>query len=328
MNTDTQGNDIMPYLKKRKKQKGNAKSFLVILIFCAIIMLAAVIYGSGRELFSFFAEGAKTDGSTATTESTQDARQTSDSPSIPEIPQGARKIIKTDMSAAAQGKLYENETDREVFASRHGLASLSADDIYVLIICSRGFETYLAEEAFYLDGDYPAGMGTASVCVCARSIAANLTLSGVGALYIDVGNTAAYGSLENAERMIAQSLSVYPNIKYVIDVRRGVYYDEEGNLLSPSYTEGGKDTAQMRFSVGSGSSEFETELGAANTLFSALQKREAYSVMPTRIKNGSLVFGSGVPVITLEIGSAVTPCGEALLAAEMFAKTFAELTKW
>ncbi len=328
MNTDTQGNDIMPYLKKRNKQRGNIKPFLLILVLGAIIMLAVVIYGSGRELFSFLGGEVQTSESTNASESTQDTQATSVSSVIPEIPAGVRKVIKTDMSAASLGKLYENETDGDVSALHHEFASLSGNDIYVLVLCSRGFETYLADEAFYLDGDYPAGMQTADVSVCARSIAANLTVAGVGALYIDVGNTAAYGSLENTERKIAECLSVYPNIKYVIDVRRGVYYDAEGNLLSPSYTENGKDTAQMRFTVGSGSGAFESELAVANTLFSALQKGAACSVMPTRIKSGRLASGKGVPVITLEIGSAVTPCGEALLAAEMFAKTFAELTKW
>lgn len=328
MNTDTQGNDIMPYLKKRNKQRGNIKPFLLILTVSAVVLLSIVIYGSGREFFSFWKGNSDTSESGNTTESSQGTTQTLASSGEPEIPESARKVTKADMSAAAQGKLYENETDREISPSHHEFSPLSDEDISVLVLCSRGFETYLAEEAFYIDGNYPGGIKTVSVEACARNIAANLTLSGVGALYIDVGNTSAYGSLEKAQQKIAQSLALYPNIKYVIDVRRGVYYDTNGELLAPSYTENGKSIAQMRFSAAVGSDVFETELGAANTLFSALQKRASGSVMPTRIKNGKLVSGGGLPVITLEIGSAVTPSADALLAAEMFAKTFAELTNW
>ncbi len=327
MNTDIQGNDIMPYLKKRNKKQGNVKPFLIILTAAAIILLSAVLYGSGKELFSFL--GA--DG-TATQETTSDtsaqSTQNTVPPSVQEIPDGARKIIKTDMSAVTLGKLYENETDADVSLEYCTFPSLSGEDISVIVLCSRGFETYLDEDRAYLEGAYPAGSDTVRVSSPARALAANLTLSGIGALYVDVGNEAAYGSFENTRKKIEECLSLYPNVKYIIDVRRGVYYDAEGNLLSPSYTAEGKCTAQIRFCVGYASELYETEISCANTLFSELRKRAQMSVMPTRIKDGCTFPDVGVPVITLEIGSAVSSADEALSAAEMFAKTFAELTNW
>lgn len=327
MNTDIQGNDIMPYLKKRNKKQGNAKAFLIILTSVAIILLFAVLYGSARELFSFFGKGEGEMTETTVGTSAQSTQSTAP-PSVAEIPNGARRIIKTDMSAAALGTLYENETDAEISSVSCTFPSLAGEEISVLVLCLRGFETYLKDGAEYLEGDYPAGNGTVRVSSAARALAASLTLSGVGALYVDVGNEAAYGSFENTEKKIEEYLSLYPNVKYIIDVRRGVYYDEDGNLLSPSYEPQGRSAAQMRLCVGYSSELYEAELACANTLFSALGREARACVMPTRIKDGCVFPDAGVPVIALEIGSAVSSSEEALLAAEMFAKTFAELTNW
>lgn len=290
------------------------------MVVAAVASLVFVIYKSGRELFSFF--GKAQDTATTTEATTQTEQTTLETTSA--VVSGARKILKNDMSAFALGKLYENETDADVFPSSFVFSPLSGNEISVLVISSHGFETYLAEEVFYMDGDYPDGVQTVGVDVCARNIAANLTLAGIGALYIDVGNTSAYKSYENAMQKINEYLVLYPNVKYVIDVHRGIYYDGEGNFISPTFSCDGADTAQMRFEVGAGSENFELNLSIADTLFSALQKKNSLSVMPTKIKNGKLASGVDVPVITLEIGSAVTPSESALASAEMFAKAFAD----
>ena len=66
VNTDFQGNDLMPYLKERNKKQSSAKPFLLILTVGAIILLTAVIYGSGRELLSFLRGGEEPSGSSDT----------------------------------------------------------------------------------------------------------------------------------------------------------------------------------------------------------------------------------------------------------------------
>ena len=322
MNTDFSGKDIMPYVKKRKKRSGNPKIFLLILVVAALVSLSFVIYRSGRELFSFL-EGAKqtehTTSSARTTETEQTPFETTSASAV-----SARRILKSDMSAFTLGKLYENETDADAFPSSYVFTPLSGSEISVIVICSRGSETYLAKEAFYMDGDYPNGEQIVSADVCARNIAANLTLSGIGAIYIDVGNTSAYKSYENAVKKINECLALYPNVKCVIDVHRGVYYDGEGNFIAPTFACDGEETAQIRFEVGAGSDNFPLNLSIADTLFTALQEKSSFSVMPTRIKSGKLASDVSVPVITLEIGSAVTTAESALTAAEFFAKTFAE----
>lgn len=322
MDADFSQKDIMPYVKKRKKRSGNPKIFLLILVVAAVVSLSFVIYRSGRELFSFFSGEKQTEQTTSSAETTVTEQTTLEATSAPAV--SARRILKTDMSAFTLGKLYENETDADAFPSSYVFSPLSGSEISVIVICSRGFETYLAGEALYMDGDYPNGEQTVSADVCARNIAANLTLSGIGAIYIDVGNTSAYKSYENAVKKINECLALYPNVKCVIDVHRGVYYDGEGNFIAPTFAYGGGEAAQMRFEVGAGSENFALNLSVADTLFTSLQKEDRLSVMPTRIKSGKLASDVSVPVITLEIGSAVTPAENALTAAELFAKIFAQ----
>lgn len=323
MNSDFSRNDVMPYIKEKRKKSGKIKIFLLILIVSAVASLVFVIYRSGRELFEFFEAGQDTSFSSETTSHSEQAVTTAATEDV----LGARKIIKKDMSAFSVGQLYENETEFDVFPSSFDFAALSGTEISVLVICSRGFETYLENEALYMNGDYPDGEKTVSADICARNIAANLTIGGIGALYIDVGNTSAYKSYENSSRKINECLALYPNVKYVIDVRRGVYYDGEGNFICPSFSCEGRDTAQIRFEVGAGSANCEIELSIADTLFSEMQKKERFSVMPTRIKRGKLASVESVPVITLEIGSAVTSAESALYAAEIFAEVFLQAVK-
>lgn len=328
MNTEFQGNDLMPYLKERNKKRSKAKPFLLLLTLVAIILLSAVIYGSGRELFSSFSGLSKTSESFDTVNTTEQAQITSSYTEQNNVPLGARRITRENMSATALGKLYENDTGKETTTQLHEFASLKGEKISVLVICSRGFETYLEEQQTYIEGDYPSGQNTVGVSICARNIAASLTLAGIGALYVDVGNTSAYGAYENAAKKIEECLSLYPDVKYIIDVRRGVYYDDEGALVAPTFESEGKSVAQMRFLIGSESALFEEEAYVANTLFSELKKEREDCVMPTRIKSGTLTYAEGVPVITLEIGSAVSASEEAFFSAEIFAKVFSELTKW
>ena len=328
MNTDFQGNDLMPYLKERNKKQSSAKPFLLILTVGAIILLTAVIYGSGRELLSFLRGGEQTSESSDTVTTAEQAQSTPSYTQELSIPLGARRITRQDMSAVTLRKLYENDTDKEVPADLHKFASLTGEKISVLVICSRGFETYLEERLSYIEGEYPFGRNTVGVSVCARNIAASLTLAGIGALYVDVGNTSAYGAYENAAEKIKECLCLYPDVKYIIDVRRGVYYDADGGLVAPTFEAEGKSASQMRLVIGSESSLFETEAAVSNTLFSELKKEREDCVMPTRIKSGTLAYAEGAPVITLEIGSAVSTYEEALFSAEIFAKVFLELTKW
>lgn len=328
MNTEFQGNDLMPYLKERNKKRSKAKPFLLILMLGAIVLLTAVIYGSGKELFSSFSGLSKTSESFDMVNTTEQAQSTPLYTEQIEIPLGARRIIREDMSAAILGNLYENDTDKEVPTVLHEFVSLKGEKISVLVICSRGFETYFEERLPYIEGEYPSGQNTVSVSVCARNIAASLTLAGIGALYVDVGNTSAYGAYENSAERMEECLSVYPDVKYIIDVRRGVYYDDDGALVAPTFESEGKSVAQMRFLIGSESALFEEEASVANTLFSELRKGSEDCVMPTRIKSGMLTYANGVPLITLEIGSAVSAAQEALFSAEIFAKVFSELTKW
>ena len=328
MNTEFQGNDLMPYLKERNKKRSKAKPFLLLLTLVAIILLSAVIYGSGRELFSSFSGLSKTSESFDTVNTTEQAKSTSSYTEQNNVPLGARRITRENMSATALGKLYENDTGKETTTQLHEFASLKGEKISVLVICSRGFETYLEEQQTYIEGDYPSGQNTVGVSICARNIAASLTLAGIGALYVDVGNTSAYGAYENAAKKIEECLSLYPDVKYIIDVRRGVYYDAEDALVAPTFESEGKSVAQMRFLIGSESALFEAEASVANTLFSELRKESEDCVMPTRIKSRTLTYGGGEPVITLEIGSAVSAAQEALFSAEIFAKVFSELTKW
>ena len=54
MNSDFSRNDVMPYIKEKRKKGGKIKIFLLILIVSAVASLVFVIYRSGRELFEFF----------------------------------------------------------------------------------------------------------------------------------------------------------------------------------------------------------------------------------------------------------------------------------
>lgn len=321
MNGNLPTTDILPYVKPRKKRGGNFKIVMIFIVVIAVAALTFVVFMSGKSLFSSFAKN--TGGSTGAI--TKDNAGNVDSSGLNVIPDGARKIINKDMSALSLGKIYENDTDVELIPSGYTFLPVTKNEISVLVICSRGFEEYLESDAEYIDGDYPGKNGTARVDVCARNIAAKLTVGGVGALYVDVGNESLYKSYEKAENVISECLKNYKGIKYVIDIRRGIYFDGEGSFVSPEFELDGNPSAQMRLLVGADGKNFASELAVADTIFAALQAKNRYSVMPTNVKNGTLCGAGDIPVITLEIGGAANTVGEALSSSEFFCDVFASL---
>lgn len=323
MNGNLPTKDILPYIKPRKKRGGNnIKIIVTVISVLAVAALIFVIYRSGKALLSSF---AKTTAPSETTGASDSLLKTNE-PAV--FPNGARRIIKKDMSAVTLGKMYDGNTDIDLFPSVYNFECVSEGKISVLVICSRGFEEYLKDVPDYIEGDYPGGNETERVDTCAKNIATKLSSLGVGALYVDVGNTSTYKSYEKAAKVVNECLKNHKDVKYIIDVRRGIYFDGEGNFVSPVFELNGKEAAQMRFCVGGSGRNVAVDLAVSDTVFSSLQKKNRFCVMPTDIKSGTLCEVGDIPVLTLEIGGAANSIDSALLSSELFCKAFSELVTY
>ncbi len=327
-NLPTRTDGAMPYIKPRDRggtgggrRRGNGfRTFTVVLIIVGMLALTFVVYRSVKTFVGSFKSEKTTENDTTT-----EAPRSTTGGTASEA-ENVRSIIKKDMSAAILGKDYENEAGITIEEKEYTAEKISGNEIAVLVICSRGYETYLENSVESITGDYPGGEETVLVDSAAKTLATALAMRGVGALYVDVGNTSAYGSTARVSEMLSELLESYKGVKYIIDIRRGVYTDENGALVSPEFSAGEDACAQIRFTLSAKSGNFEAEKGIADALFSSLAGKERHGVMPTRIKD-SAGISCGACVISAEIGSAVTSKAAALRGAALLGEAVADILR-
>lgn len=108
-------------------------------------------------------------------------------------------------------------------------------------------------------------------------------------------------------RMLSEMLSSYPQIAWVIDLRRGAEQTAEGYMLRTCGTYGGETAAQLQILVDARSAE-ETQgrdLRVALNLRAALFAEEATLSRPVYLRHGAgLCNKEGVVMLTLEFGTA------------------------
>ncbi len=108
-------------------------------------------------------------------------------------------------------------------------------------------------------------------------------------------------------RMLSEMLSSYPQIAWVIDLRRGAEQTAEGYILRPRGTYGGEAAAQLQILVDARSAE-ETQgrdLRVALDLRAALFAEEPTLSRPVYLRRGAgLCNKEGVVMLTLEFGTA------------------------
>ncbi len=319
---------VRPHEKKKKKRR-ILPFALLFLIFCGILSYPFLPDGIKNGMSAWMSElipseSSDTDQSTA--ETTTDGATTPEAtpPAQTTIPEGMTAIQNVDLSADKQGIYAENPTDAILDGLLPAFPKEAPSGISVLIINTHSFESYAPEEmSYYGDPAFAVGGETEDrVGAVAETLARVLSEHGVEAFYYDCMIESTLGSYQTAGRILDILLQDHPSTVLVLDIHRALDKSESGALLKPTAQINGETAAQMRIVIGDGD-EFEENAKAALALQEMAKIEYPELMMPLAVREGSFLQGRGVPVLTLEIGTAANTAEEAALAAEYLAGVIA-----
>ena len=331
--------------------------FALFLICCALLVAAfAISYiwadgGSawlGGDLPPTASEGeSETSGNVASEASTESATETADTEGIAtdaptqSEPNGEGIPIRTvELSKGVSVTYINNESIHSPDAERLLAADVSSaytDAPLVLVLHTHTSEGYVPEGSEWIEGVEVEATYTSdasqSVLAAGRVLCDTLRSAGIGAIHCTTvhdadGQRGAYAASAESVRFF---LSLYPSIRYVIDLHRDVILDTDGAYLrTVSDSAQGEACAQVKAVVGSDGSgtpcpNWEGNLSLALQLRRVLNKSGESICRPVTLRNSSYNQELGHYSLLLEIGTGANSVAEAERTARLVGEALASL---
>jgi stage II sporulation protein P len=203
----------------------------------------------------------------------------------------------------------------------------------VLILHSHGSEAYTPTEdnGIVWSGEHRTTDSRYNVVQVGEEIAGVLSLTGISVLHdrtlYDYPNYS--GAYDRSLAAIRTYQAQYPTIRFVLDIHRDAIYDSEGNPYKViSATEEGS-AAQLSLVIGTNGSglthdNWQENLNLAAAVQNTLLAKHPTLMRPIVVRNSRYNQHCTTGSLLVEVGAAGNSLDEALLAARLFAKGFAE----
>lgn len=205
-------------------------------------------------------------------------------------------------------------------------AKLGADAPQVLILHTHGSEAYTmpAGEEYEASGSYRTMDTTKNMIRVGDEIAAVLSRYGLSVLHDrQIHDTDYNSAYDKSYDSAAAYLEKYPSISFVLDIHRDAISDADGNQYKVVSQEDPR-AAQLSIIMGSNYDAWLSNLRLAVAVQSHLAHDHPTLMRPITLRwygyNQSLSTGS----LLVEVGAAGNSLDEAIYAARLFARGFAE----
>ena len=212
-------------------------------------------------------------------------------------------------------------------------AALGAEGPQVLIVHTHGSEAYTMPpgQEYQATSEYRTTDTDYNVVRVGDEIAAVLALYGISVVHDrSMYDYPQYnGAYDRSLASIESYLEKYPTISFVLDIHRDAISDSEGNPYKVISQEPEGTAAQLTLVMGSDGSGLAHESWKENVKLAAAVQNTILAEHPTLMRpitlrnsryNQHCTTGS----LLVEVGAAGNSLDEALLAARLFAKGFAE----
>ena len=248
--------------------------------------------------------------------------------------------IRTLTLSAGIGETYiNNESIRlpnvDALLS-YSLSSPIGEEPLVLVLHTHTSEGYVAKGCTQIEGTLGeatyTGDSAESVVAVGKVLTAALRERGIGAIHCTTvhDGDGSRGSYERASESIRFFLSLYPSIKYVIDLHRDAIVDLDGAYVRCAVGEGEEAYAQVMAVVGSDGNGTQNENWEKN-LALALQLRRALNAdlsdlcRPPVLRNASYNQELAPYSLLLEVGTGANCVAEAERTAWLVGMALAEI---
>ncbi len=193
----------------------------------------------------------------------------------------------------------------------------------VLIIHSHPKECYTPEGASEVDAtfDYTSEDSEKNIQAVGKAISDTLTSAGIISLHIsDTGELGVEGTIKKYR-------SLYPSIKFVLDVHRDGIATTDGRIVRSDGKIESTPAAQLMLAVGCGyKSElgsWQTSLAAAYELSSTISEKNSSLMRNIIVRPEDLGQAYAPLSLSLYVGTTGNTLNEALTSAKLFAKYYA-----
>ncbi len=327
--------------------------FAVFLIFAALLIAGFAVsaaWANGGENwlkgqgFVFDTEGDTTDENEQTTVTERDDETTAEEPNdgslSDPIPEAGTPIVSADLSYIERGASYMinesiylphvDELPSVKFASSY------TEEPLVLILHTHSTESYAGSEETRIFGNL--GDATYSsdaeknVLAVGREFSETLAKHGIASIHCTTAHDAdgIGGSYARAEESIRFFLSMYPSIRYVVDIHRDAVMTTDGSYVRTVTEVDGLPTAQILPVVGSDGNgnvyeNWKENLALAFRLRAALNADGRSVCRPVYLKNATYNQEIAPYSLLLEVGTGANSLEEALRAAVLLGEAFANL---
>ena len=237
-------------------------------------------------------------------------------------PPGAYAITPDDMSDTGRGpSALTGQT--AALPSALPTVTFSANPV-VLLVHSAPTQGYSDGTPWYDPTTGPLGVVSANapdgIIALGDELSVELQSRGIETIHLTVpaadgGTESAYAAVDS---LVREYCRLYPRIALVLDLRRTAEMTAGGDVMRTQGEYQGSITAQLRISVSRDRDEtaLRRDLTVALALRQALWGIEPTISRPVHLRSGSGLGGSdaamnGVPVLTLDLGSAGNTAEEA-----------------
>lgn len=330
----------------RKKNR-----FFAVFLICVALLIAgfavSAAWGNGGE--SWLKHwGGVVDGDDETGGETEETTNETESVTVTEangdlrepLPQVFTPIVSADLSYLERGIGYINNESIYSPCAEELLASDSSssytEEPLVLILHTHSTESYAGEDRDRILGDL--GEATYSsdaeknVLAVGEALSETLGANGISAIHCTTLHDAdgIVGSYARAEESIRFFLSLYPSIRYVVDLHRDAVMTADGSYVRAVTEVDGLPTAQVMPVVGSDGNgdayeNWEDNLALALQLRAELNADGRAVCRPVYLKNATYNQEIAPYSLLLEIGTGANSLEEALHAAVLVGEALATL---
>lgn len=267
-------------------------------------------------------------------ETNSSSTENTTAPEPPEQEQPAQTVFSSDDAALVQvNNVCGLDADVPAFLQTPLQWDLTKSEPAVLILHSHATESYKKTESYKESSPYRTLNTKYNMVSIGDRIAATLEKNGIAVIHDrTLHDYPSYSdSYVNTRDAVKKYLEEYPSIRLVLDIHRDSAVDENGNQVKHTVSTKKGDAAQLMLVIGTDAGglrhpDWESNMALAVKLHARLEQRCRGICRPISFCSQRFNQDLSPGAILIEVGAAGNTRQEALLTADILAKSICDLS--
>ena len=253
-------------------------------------------------------------------------------PTEPEPAQEVAVFSQADAALVKVNNFSDCEADVAALLEKPLSWDLTQEEPTVLILHTHGSESYTKTEDYEESGNYRTLDENYNMVSIGNAVADILEAGGISVLHDQtLHDYPSYdGSYNLARKTLSDYLSQYPSIQLVLDLHRDAATDANGRQIGYTVSTTDGEAAKLMLVVGTNSGglthpNWQENMALAVKLHAQLEKVQPGICRPISLREQRFNQDQSQGAVLVEVGAAGNTRQEALLSAEILAKSILDL---